>query len=184
MTSAIGILMKRQYISDSVKLSDHFRLGDRIALQKFAVLLIMSLPIASLLGLAKPSIEIDRMKTTLESPRWPKDSMIQIEIDAKKAINLATTLQKDIGYFGESGSWLKLKVGIEPMLLLNSPTDLGMGGSVLSSACEYLNTKKPELLYVSKLTLDQLWQFPERKLCGTYIEGDTQGILLKISGLG
>jgi hypothetical protein len=58
-----------------------------------------------------------------------------------------------------------------------------MGGSVLSSACEYLKSKNPELLYVSKLTIDQLWQFPERKLCGAYIESNTQGILLKVPSL-
>ncbi len=183
VASTIGILVNEHYIASSAKLRDQFRLNDRNTLQKYAVLLVMSLPIASLMGLPNPTIEIDRIKSTLESPRWPKDSMIQIEIDAKQAINLATTLQKDISYFGESGSWLKLKVGIEPVLLLNSPTDLGMGGSVLSSACEYLKSKNPELLYVSKLTIDQLWMFPERKLCGAYIESDTRGILLKMPSL-
>jgi hypothetical protein len=184
LASTIGILVKDQYIVGSVEFRDKFRLRNQITLQKYAVLLVMSLPIASVLALPNPRIELDRIKSTLDSPRWPKDSMIKIEVDAKNAINLAKTLQKNISYFGESGSWLKMRVGIEPVLLVNSPTDLGMGGAVLRSACEHLNTKNPELLFVSKLTLDQLWQFPERRLCGTYVESENHGILLRVSGLG
>ena len=106
--------------------------------------LIFSLPFACLLLSPNPGIEIHRISSSRETPRWPTNSLIAALDDGQIAKQVFRVNGTKLGYFGNSGALFQFDTGILNLLLLNSPTDLVIGESTYQVACSHLRRINPD----------------------------------------
>jgi hypothetical protein len=106
--------------------------------------LLFSLPFGSLLLSPNPGIEILRISSSVESPRWPPNSLLAALDDGRKATRVFENNGIKLGYFGNSGALFQLDTGIPNLLLLNSPSDLVIGERTYRIACTYLQRINPD----------------------------------------
>jgi hypothetical protein len=106
--------------------------------------LLFSLPFGSLLLSPNPGIEILRISSSNESPRWPPNSLSDALQDGRIASRVFDDSGTRLGYFGNSGVLFQLDTGIPNLLLLNSPSDLVIGEGTYRIACTNLQRINPD----------------------------------------
>lgn len=139
------------------------------------LLLIISIPFASLLLTPNPSVEMKRINESKTTPRWPKPTIIASVIDAKNAANYAKEKGLSIAFFGASSYYVEKESGVKSVSILNSPFDLFMSQKTAQVSCNYIFKVNPEVLVVSDEGAN-LFQFVGKTLCNTYIQQDVPGV--------
>ena len=181
LAAFVGILMK-----DPVKtlvfgnLQKGFLFSPRSMKEKnFAwvlpLLLIISIPFASLLLTPNPSIEMKRIDEAKTTPRWPKPTIIASVVDAKAAAEYAKSKGQSIGFFGASSYYVEKESGVQSLSILNSPFDLFMSKQTAQVSCDYIFKIDPDVVVVSDEGVN-LFQFEGKTLCNVYIQQDVPGV--------
>jgi hypothetical protein len=181
LAAFIGILMK-----DPVKtlvfgnLQKGFLFSPRSMKEKnFAwvlpLLLIISIPFASLLLTPNPSIEMKRINEAQTTPRWPKPTVVASVADAKAAAEYAKGQGQTIGFFGASSYYVEKATGVQSVSILNSPFDLFMSKQTAQTSCDYIFKIDPDVIVVSDEGTN-LFQFEGKTLCNVYIQQDVPGV--------
>jgi hypothetical protein len=181
LAAFIGILMK-----DPVKtlvfgnLQKGFLFSPRSMKEKnFAwvlpLLLIISIPFASLLLTPNPSIEMKRINEAQTTPRWPKPTVVASVADAKAAAEYAKGQGQTIGFFGASSYYVEKETGVQSVSILNSPFDLFMSAQTAQTSCDYIFKINPDVIVVSDEGTN-LFQFEGKTLCNVYIQQDVPGV--------
>ena len=139
------------------------------------LLLIISVPFASLLLTPNPSVEMKRINEAKTVPRWPKPTIIASVNDAKMAANYAKEKGFSLAFFGASSYYVEKESGVKSVSILNSPFDLFMSQKTAQVSCNYIFKINPDVLVVSDEGAN-LFQFEGKTLCNTYIQQDVPGI--------
>ena len=139
------------------------------------LLLIISLPFASLLLTPNPVIEMKRINEAKTVPRWPKPTIIASVLDAKAAAIYAKDNGLSVGFFGASSYYVEKESGVESVSILNSPFDLFMSQKTAQVSCDYIFKINPDVIVVSDEGTN-LFQFEGKTLCNTYIQQDVPGV--------
>lgn len=139
------------------------------------LLLIISIPFASLLLTPNPSVEMKRINEAKTAPRWPKPTIIASVLDAKAAAKYAKEKGFSIAFFGASSFYVEKETGVRSASILNSPFDLFMSQRTASVSCDYINKLNPDVIVVSDEGTN-LFQFEGKTLCFTYIQQDVPGV--------
>lgn len=137
--------------------------------------MIAALPLATVISLPNPSIELDRISQGAQSPRWPKPTITAAIADAKAGIEFAKKNGVSIAYFGASSNYVSDATGIKSAAILNSPFDLYMSQDTVRVTCQYLESLKPQYLVLGDEGA-ALFQFENKTLCGTYAFFDIDGV--------
>lgn len=141
----------------------------------FPLLLIISLPFATMLLSPNPKIELKRLNQVNSELGWPKPSITESVADATVATSYAEKNGLSIAYFGASSNFVKWETGVKSALIFNSPFDLTIPGMAVQTACNYLYKLDPDVLVLSSLGL-QFFQFEGKTLCNVYIQQDIPGV--------
>ena len=139
------------------------------------LLLIISIPFASLLLTPNPSIEMKRIDEANTAPRWPKATIVASVADAKIAAKYAKDQGLTIGFFGASSYYVEKESGVQSLSILNSPFDLFMSQTTAQTSCDYIYKINPDVIVVSDEGAN-LFQFEGKTLCNTYIQQDVPGV--------
>lgn len=139
------------------------------------LLLIISIPFASLLLTPNPSIEMKRIDEANTAPRWPKATIVASVADAKIAAKYANDQGLTIGFFGASSYYVEKESGVQSLSILNSPFDLFMSQTTAQTSCDYIYKINPDVIVVSDEGAN-LFQFEGKTLCNTYIQQDVPGV--------
>ena len=139
------------------------------------LLLIISIPFASLLLTPNPSIEMKRIDEAKTTPRWPKPTIIASVVDAKAAAEYAKSNGQSIGFFGASSYYVEKESGVQSLSILNSPFDLFMSKQTAQVSCDYIFKINPDVVVVSDEGVN-LFQFEGKTLCNVYIQQDVPGV--------
>ncbi|MDO8646079.1 MAG: hypothetical protein Q7R42_05825 [Candidatus Planktophila sp.] len=139
------------------------------------LLLIISIPFASLLLTPNPSVEMKRIDESKTAPRWPKATIVASVADARIAAKYAKDQGLTIGFFGASSYYVEKESGVQSLSILNSPFDLFMSQTTAQTSCDYINTINPDVIVVSDEGTN-LFQFEGKTLCNTYIQQDIPGV--------
>ena len=137
--------------------------------------LIAALPLATVISLPNPSIELDRISQGAQSPRWPKPTITAAIADAQAGVEFAKKNSVSIAYFGASSNYVSDTTGIKSAAILNSPFDLYMSQETVRVTCQYLESLKPQYLVLGDEGA-ALFQFENKTLCGTYTFFDIDGV--------
>jgi hypothetical protein len=143
--------------------------------QTLVLTLIAALPLASVISLPNPTIEMDRISQGANTPRWPKPTITAAISDARAALEFATKNGVSIAYFGASSNYVSDATGINSAAILNSPFDLYMSQETVLVACQYLDNLKPDYLVLGDEGA-ALFQFENNSLCGTYTFFEIDGV--------
>lgn len=182
LAAFVGILIK-----DPVKsmvfgnLQSGFLFSPRsIRGQNFAwvlpLLLIISVPFASLLLTPNPSIEMKRIGEVKIAPPWPKPSILASVADAKIAAKYAKDHGLTIGFFGASSYYVEKETGVKSVSILNSPFDLSMSQTTAQTSCDYIYRINPDVIVASDEGAGIIQLFEGKALCNTYIQQDVPGV--------
>ena len=139
------------------------------------LLLIISIPFASLLLTPNPSVEMKRIDEAKTAPRWPKATIVASVADAKIASEYAKTNGQSIGFFGASAFYVEKETGVQSLSILNSPFDLFMSTVTAQTSCDYIYKINPDVIVVSDEGAN-LFQFEGKTLCNVYIQQDVPGV--------
>ena len=139
------------------------------------LLLIISIPFASILLTPNPRVEMKRINEAKTEPRWPKATIVASVADAKIAAKYAKDQGLTIGFFGASSYYVEKETGVQSLSILNSPFDLFMSQTTAQTSCDYINTINPDVIVVSDEGAN-LFQFEGKTLCNTYIQQDAPGV--------
>jgi len=139
------------------------------------LLLIISIPFASLLLTPNPSVEMKRINEAKTTPRWPKPTVLASVADAKVAAAYAKGQGQSIGFFGASSYYVEKETGVQSLSILNSPFDLFMSKQTAQTSCDYIFKINPDVIVVSDEGAN-LFQFEGKTLCNTYIQQDAPGV--------
>ncbi len=139
------------------------------------LLLIISIPFASLLLTPNPSVEMKRINEGTTAPRWPKATILASVSDAKAAALYATNNGQSLGFFGASSYYVEKETGVKSVSILNSPFDLFMSQKTAQVSCEYIFKINPDTLVLSDEGAN-LFQFEGKSLCNAYIQQDVPGV--------
>ena len=139
------------------------------------LLLIISIPFASLLLTPNPSVEMKRIDEAKTTPRWPKATIVASVADAKIAAKYAKEKGLSIGFFGASSYYVEKESGVKSLSILNSPFDLFMSQTTAQTSCNYINKINPDVIVVSDEGAN-LFQFEGKTLCNVYIQQDAPGV--------
>lgn len=139
------------------------------------LLLIVSIPFASLLLTPNPSVEMKRINEAKTAPRWPKPTVVASVNDAKIAANYAKEKALSIAFFGASSYYVEKETGVQSVSILNSPFDLFMSQQTAQVSCDYIYKINPDVIVVSDEGAN-LFQFEGKTLCNTYIQQDVPGV--------
>lgn len=139
------------------------------------LLLIISIPFASLLLTPNPSVEMKRIHDGKTSPRWPKPTVVASVSDAKIAAAYAKEKGLSLGFFGASSFYVEKESGVKSLSILNSPFDLFMSKGTAQTSCDYIYKINPDVIVVSDEGAN-LFQFAGKTLCNTYIQQDVPGV--------
>ncbi len=139
------------------------------------LLLIISIPFASLLLTPNPSIEMKRINDAKTTPRWPKPTVVASVADAKVAAAYAKEKGLSIGFFGASSFYVEKETGVKSLSILNSPFDLFMSHQTAQTSCDYIFKINPDVIIVSDEGVN-LFQFTGKTLCNVYIQKDVPGV--------
>jgi len=181
LAALVGILSKEP-ISSSVFgnhrsgfLLSPKQIKDRNFPWVFPLLLIISLPFASLLLTPNPTIEMKRLNQTDTALGWPKPTITASVADAKAAAAYAKANNLSIAFFGASSDFVQLESGVKSASIFNSPFDLTIGQKAAQTACDYIYKINPDVLVVSDEGA-ALFQFTGKTLCNVYIQRDVPGV--------
>ena len=141
----------------------------------FSLLLIISLPFATLLLTPNPTIEMKRLSQTNSELGWPKPTIIASVADAKAAAAYAKSNGLSIAFFGASSNFVQWETGVKSASIFNSPFDLTIGLKAAQTACDYIYKINPDVIVVSDEGAS-LFQFEGKTLCNTYIQQDVPGV--------
>jgi uncharacterized protein YceK len=139
------------------------------------LLLIISLPFATLILTPNPSIEMKRIDEAKTAPRWPKPTILASRTDAIAAAKYAKENGLSIGFFGASANYVEKESGVKSVSILNSPFDLFMSQQTAQVSCDYIFKLNPDVLVVSDEGAN-LFQFEGKTLCNVYIQQDVPGV--------
>ena len=139
------------------------------------LLLIISLPFATLLLTPNPSIELKRLNQTDSALGWPKPTITASVADAKVAAAYAKSNNLSIAFFGASSNFVELETGVKSASIFNSPFDLTIGQKAAQTACDYLYKINPDVLVVGDEGA-AMFQFEGKTLCNVYIQQDAPGV--------
>ncbi len=139
------------------------------------LLLIISLPFATLLLTPNPSVEMKRIDEGATAPRWPKATILASVADAKIAAAYAKQNNLKLAFFGASSYYVEKETGVESVSILNSPFDLFMSKTTAQTSCDYIFKINPDVIVVSDEGAN-LFQFEGKTLCNTYIQQDVPGV--------
>jgi hypothetical protein len=139
------------------------------------LLLIISLPFATLILTPNPSIEMKRIDEAKTAPRWPKPTILASTTDAIAAAKYAKDNGLSIGFFGASANYVEKVSGVKSVSILNSPFDLFMSQQTAQVSCDYIFKLNPDVLVVSDEGAN-LFQFEGKTLCNVYIQQDVPGV--------
>ena len=139
------------------------------------LLLIISLPFATLILTPNPSIEMKRIDEAKTAPRWPKPTILASTTDAIAAAKYAKENGLSIGFFGASSNYVEKESGVKSVSILNSPFDLVISQQTAQVSCDYIFKLKPDVLVVSDEGAN-LFQFEGKTLCNVYIQQDVPGV--------
>jgi len=139
------------------------------------LLLIISLPFATLILTPNPSIEMKRIDEAKTAPRWPKPTILASTTDAIAAAKYAKDNGLSIGFFGASSNYVEKESGVPSVSILNSPFDLFMSQQTAQVSCDYIFKLNPDVLVVSDEGAN-LFQFEGKTLCNVYIQQDVSGV--------
>ena len=139
------------------------------------LLLIISIPFASLLLTPNPNVEMKRIDEAKTAPRWPKATIVASVADAKIAAQYAKDKGLSIGFFGASSFYVEKETGVQSLSILNSPFDLFMSQTTAQTSCNFIYKINPDVIVVSDEGAN-LFQFEGKTLCNTYIQQDVPGV--------
>ncbi len=139
------------------------------------LLLIITIPFASLILTPNPSVEMKRINEGATAPRWPKATVLASVADAKIAAAYAKQNNLKLAFFGASSYYVQKESGVESVSILNSPFDLFMSQTTAQTSCDYINKINPDVIVVSDEGAN-LFQFEGKTLCNTYIQQDVPGV--------
>lgn len=143
-------LVKSQ--GSNVKGRRPLKLKNRKKMSKFSPLIPLAfgsailLPIASIILLPNPSIEINRILRNGEESTWPTASLRQTLVDAKNIKSVNQIEIQSVGYFGAAPSFVKLETGISSALIFNMPSDILISNTTKQVACAFLLKTKFKFL--------------------------------------
>jgi hypothetical protein len=141
----IGIYLEDQKILISSEVGSSHNVSIKLrGSQLVFYSLIFSLPFGSLLLTPNPKIEVLRVSSSIESPRWPPKSLTDAVEDGKIANEVFSRNGLKLGYFGNSGSLIQFDQGISNLLPFNSPADLVIGNSAYAIACRHIQKINPD----------------------------------------
>jgi hypothetical protein len=141
----------------------------------FPLLLIISLPFATLILTPNPTIELKRLTQTDSELGWPKPTITASVADAKAAAKYASENNLSIAFFGASSNYVQRESGVKSASIFNSPFDLTIGLKAAQTACNFIYSINPDVIVAGDEGA-ALFQFEGKTLCNVYIQQDIPGV--------
>jgi hypothetical protein len=107
--------------------------------------IVITLPVASLIAMPNPQIELERLSKSHAENSWPKPT----NKEAFKLITNELLNSKDVYYFGSSANYVELKYKLKSIMLFNDPFDLLQGEKVVKIQCDYIDKLNPKSLFMN-----------------------------------
>ena len=135
------------------------------------VAMLISLPLATLVLTPNPVIELDRINSSKDVPRWPKASVISSIEDAQAGVAWAKINGSSIAFFGASANYVSKETGIQSASILNSPFDTLMSQQTIDTTCAFLTEVNADYLVLSDEGA-AMFRFKDNTLCERYAFAD------------
>lgn len=144
----------------------------RRSLPQLVLAVLMALPLASTLAFPQPTVELRRLRGSIEGHVWPTPELDRLRAEAAR---LRASGLTDLAYFGESGHYLELATGVRSVNLFNSPLDLMTAHPFLERGCTHLIASEARFLLVDDAALALTAAFPDGRLCGVFAPAPALG---------
>jgi hypothetical protein len=141
----------------------------------YVLSLVAALPLASLVLLPNPLIEVQRISEGIQEPRWPKASITQSLADSEAGIDFTQKEKSSIAFFGASANYVTMQTGIPSAIIFNNPNDLMISEEAMSVGCEFLLKNPPDYLILSQEGA-ALFTRLDSNLCNAYELFDIPGV--------
>jgi hypothetical protein len=123
--------------------------------------IITTLPIASLIAMPSPQIELNRLLKPHAENSWPKPA----NMEAFKLITDELVNSEGAYYFGSSANYVELKYKLKSIMLFNDPYDLLQGENVIKIQCDYINKLNPKSLFMNDTGISISQAFESKIIC-------------------
>jgi len=123
--------------------------------------IITTLPVASLIAMPSPQIELDRLSKSHAENSWPKPT----NKEAFKLITSELESSGDVYYFGSSANYVELKYKLKSSMLFNDPYDLLQGENVIKIQCDHINKLNPKSLFMNDNGISISQAFENKIIC-------------------
>ena len=142
------------------------------------VSMVAALPMATLILLPNPTIELERIKVGAKAPRWPQATLLDSIADAQAGLAWANSNSVSVAFFGASANYVSMETGIRSASVFNNPFDMLMSQQTIDTACAYLAHINPDYLVVDGEGA-ALFRFENNTLCERYAFAFSMGAGIK-----
>jgi hypothetical protein len=151
----------------------------RSSLTSLTLAIVMALPLASTVAFPQPNIELKRLTQGVPGHTWPKREHAQFRFDVKQ---IKSSEKEDVFYFGTSGNYYELALGLKSLNLFNSPFDLTISQLIVEQACSEIKKSGASRIVLNDEGMAIAQAFLNKSLCEIYSEDPNRGprfLLLK-----
>jgi hypothetical protein len=137
------------------------------SLVSLTLAIAMALPLASTVAFPQPSIELKRLTQGVPGHTWPKSNSKSVSDDVAK-IKAGSMFPLDgASFFGASGHYIELILGLPSLNILNSPWDIPVTQNTIEAGCAPVVASKSKYLILGAEG-PALFQFEGSTLCNVY----------------
>jgi hypothetical protein len=141
------------------------------SLVSLTLAIAMALPLASTVAFPQPNIELKRLTQGVPGHTWPKKEHAQFRTEVNKMVSS----EEDMYYFGTSGNYYELSLGLRSLNVFNSPFDLTISELIVEQACFKIRDSGATQIILNDEGIAIAQAFSEKSLCGVYSENSDRG---------
>jgi hypothetical protein len=114
---------------------------------------------------------LKRLTQGVPGHTWPKQEHAQFRSDISQLVSPA----EEIFYFGTSGNYYELSLGLQSLNIFNSPFDLTISELIVEQACAEIAESEANSIVLNDEGVAIVQAFSEKSLCGVYSEDSKRG---------
>jgi hypothetical protein len=144
----------------------------RSSITSLTLAIVMALPLASTVAFPQPGIELKRLTQGVSGHTWPKKEHAQFRFEVNQ---IKSSEKEDVFYFGTSGNYYELALGLRSLNLFNSPFDLTISQLIVEQACSEIKKSGASRIVLNDEGMAIAQAFLNKRLCEIYSEDPNRG---------
>ena len=137
------------------------------SLVSITLAIAMALPLASTVAFPQPNIELKRLTQGVPGHTWPKSNSRSVFDDVAKLRAGSMIPLDSASFFGASGHYIELVLGLPSLNILNSPWDIPVTQKTIEAGCAPVVASNSKYLILGAEG-PALFQFEAGTLCNVY----------------